>query len=180
MNIREHSSQFSIFIYSDDVDQGALVKVSLAQAGYDAYYFQEREIFHSRLKEMTPHVVVFSTLAVQGTLSEFVAQVLEVSSEIKLIALAELQQFESLSRYNTAGVADIVSLEGPSLDLRVVWSTDQVCETLYLTYQNEQLYSDWQGAQALKDKLQNQMDDQKAVHAEVEQMLLSNRIADYR
>jgi diguanylate cyclase (GGDEF)-like protein len=162
------------------VDQGALVKVSLAQAGYDAYYFQELDIFLSRLKEMTPHVVVFSTMTVQGSLSEFVNQVLEVSSEIKLIAMAELPQFESLSRYSTTGLADIVSLEGPSLDLRVLWSVDQACEALYLTYQNEQLYADWKEAQGLKEKLQNQMDDQKAMQAEVTQMLLSNRVADYR
>ncbi len=180
MNIRDHSSQFSIFIYSDNVDQGAAVKVSLSQAGYDAYYFQEMDAFKSHLKEMTPHLVVFSTLAVQGALSDFVNYVLEVSSEIKLIAMAEPQQFEALSQYNTIGLMDIVSLEGPCLDLRAVWSVDQVCEALYLIYQNEQLFSDWKEAQGHKDKLLKQIDDQKAVQAEVTQMLISNRIADYR
>lgn len=180
MNIREHSSQFSIFVYSADVDQGAAVKVSLSQAGYDAYFFQEMDAFQSRLKEMTPHLVVFSTLAVQGALSEFVNHVLEVSSEIKLIAMAAPQQFEALSQYNTLGLVDMVSLEGPSLDSRALWAVDQVCETLYLTYQNEQLFADWKEAQSQKDRLQQQIDDQKAVQAEASQMLVSNRVADYR
>lgn len=180
MNIREHSSQFSIFVYSADVDQGASVKVSLSQAGYDAYVFQELEAFQSRLKEMTPHLVVFSTMSVQGSLSEFVNHVLEVSSEIKLIAMAAPQQFEALSQYNTLGLVDIVSLEGPSLDLRALWAVDQVCESLYLTYQNEQLFADWKEAQASKDRLQKQIDDQKAVQAESSQMLVSNRVADYK
>lgn len=180
MNIREHSSQFSIFVFSADVDQGAAAKVSLSQAGYDAYYFQEREAFQQRLKEMTPHLVIFSTTAVQGVLSDFVNQVLEVSPEIKLVAMAEPQQFEALSQYNTLGLVDIVSLEGPSLDLRVLWAVDQVCENLYLTYQNEQLFSDWKEAQSQKDQLQQQANDQKAVQEEASQMLVSNRVADYR
>ncbi len=180
MNIREHSSQFSIFVYSADVDQGAAVKVALSQAGYDAYFFQELEAFQSRLKEMTPHLVVFSTMAAQGALSEFVNGVLEVSAEIKLIALAAPQQFEALSQYNTLGLMDIVSLEGPSLDARALWAADQVCESLYLTYQNEQLFADWKEAQRKKDELQQQINDQKAVQAEASQMLVSNRVADYR
>lgn len=180
MNIRDHSSQFSIFVYNADVDQGAGVKVSLSQAGYDAYYFQELEAFQQRLKEMTPHLVVFSTVAVQGALSDFVNSVLEVSPEIKLIALAEPQQFEALSQYNTLGLVDIVSLEGPNLDLRALWAVDQVCETLYLTYQNEQLFSDWKEAQGHKEKLQQQISEQKAVQEETNQMLVSNRVADYR
>ncbi|MBS1972062.1 MAG: GGDEF domain-containing protein [Bdellovibrionales bacterium] len=180
MNIREHSSQFSIFVYSADVDQGAAVKVALSQAGYDAYFFQELDAFQSRIKEMTPHLVVFSTMAVQGALSDFVNGVLEVSPEIKLIAMAEPQQFEALSQYNTLGLVDIVSLEGPSLDGRALWSVDQVCETLYLTYQNEQLFADWKEAQKKKDELQQQINDQKAVQAEASQMLVSNRVADYR
>jgi diguanylate cyclase (GGDEF)-like protein len=167
-------------VYSTDVDQGAAVKVSLSQARYDAYYFQEMDAFQSRIKEMTPHLVVFSTVAVQGVLSDFVNNVLAVSPEIKLIAMAEPQQFEALSQYNTMGLVDIVSLEGPALDLRTTWAVDQVCETLYLTYQNEQLFADWKEAQSLKDNLQRQIDDQKAVQAEVMQMLVSNRIADYR
>lgn len=180
MNIRDHSSQFSIFVYSSDVDQGAAVKVSLSQAGYDAYFFQDLDAFYSRLKEMTPHLVVFSTMSVEGTLSEFVNQVLHVNPEIKMIALAAPQQFEALSQYNTLGLMDIVSLEGPSLDLRALWAVDQVCETLYLTYQNEQLFADWKEAQAQKNQLQKQIDDQKAVQAETSQMLVSNRVADYR
>lgn len=180
MDIREHSSQFSIFVYSIDVDQGAAVKVSLSQAGYDAYYFHELEPFYERLKQMTPHLVVFSTKSVEGALSDFVNQVLEVSGEIKMIAMAEPQQFEALSQYNTLGLMDIVSLEGPSLDSRVLWAVDQVCENLYLQFQNEQLFSDWKEAQNTQEGLQNQIDEQKAVQAETKDRSISHRIADYR
>jgi diguanylate cyclase (GGDEF)-like protein len=180
LNIREHSSQFSIFVFTTDVDQGAAAKVSLSQVGYDAYYFQELDAFYQRLGEMTPHLVVFSTVSVQGALSDFVNRVLEVSPEIKLIAMAEPQQFEALSQYNTLGLMDMVSLQGPFLDVRVVWAVDQVCENLYLTYQNEQLFSDWKEAQGQKENLQKTINDQKAMQEETSQMLVSGRLADYR
>ncbi|MBC7371819.1 MAG: GGDEF domain-containing protein [Bdellovibrionaceae bacterium] len=180
MNIREQSSQFSIFVYTSDVDQGASAKVSLSKAGYDAYYFQELDAFFERLQQMTPHLVVFSTMSVQGALSDFVNRILSVSAEVKLIAMAEPQQFEALSQYNTLGLMDVVSVEGPALDLRVLWAADQVCETLYLTYQNEQLFADWKVAQSQKENLQRMIDDQKAVVEETSQMLVSGRLADYR
>ena len=180
MNIREHSSQFSVFVHTSDVDLGASAKVSLSNAGYDAYYFQELEAFFHRLQEMTPHLVVFSTLSVQGTLSDFVNKILSVSAEVKLIAMAEPQQFEALSQYNTLGLMDIVSLDGPALDQRVLWATDQVCESLYLTYQNEQLFADWKVAQSQKENLQRGIDEQKEVVEESSQMLVSGRLADYR
>jgi diguanylate cyclase (GGDEF)-like protein len=167
-------------VYTTNVDQGAAVKVALGQAGYDAYYIQELEVFYQRLGEMTPHLVVFSTMSVQGSLSDFVNRILQVSSEIKLIALAEPQQFEALSQYNTLGLVDIVSTDGPNVDTRTLWAVDQVCETLYLTYQNEQLFADWKEAQAHREKLLSQIRDQKAVQEEASNRLLSNRIADYR
>lgn len=180
MDIREHASQFSIFVFSTEVDQGAGVKVSLSQAGYDAYYFQDLESFHQRLREMAPHLVVFSTTSVQGTLSDFVNDVLAVNPEIKMITLAEPQQFEALSQYNTLGLMDIVSLDGPSLDSRVLWATDQVCENMYLKFQNEQLFAEWKEAQGAQENLQKQIAEQRAVQEESKERSISNRIADYR
>jgi diguanylate cyclase (GGDEF)-like protein len=169
-----------MFVFSTEVDQGAGVKVSLSQAGYDAYYFQELEAFFARLKEMTPHLVIFSTMSVEGNLSQFVNDVLSVSPEIKLIAMAEPQQFEALSQYNTLGLMDIVSLEGPSLDSRAVWAVDQVCENMYLQFQNEQLFSDWKESQKTQEEMQKQIAEQRAVQEESKDRSMSHRIADYR
>ena len=66
MNIRDHSSQFTIYIFTTDVDQGASAKVYLSQAGYDAYFFQDPEALETRLKENAPHILIFSTAALGG------------------------------------------------------------------------------------------------------------------
>jgi hypothetical protein len=67
------------------VDQGASAKVYLSQAGYDAYFFQDANVLEERLRENPPHILVFSTVALQGTLSEFVPHVQAINDDIKFI-----------------------------------------------------------------------------------------------
>ncbi|MFP5518509.1 MAG: GGDEF domain-containing protein, partial [Bdellovibrionia bacterium] len=69
MNIREHSSKFNLYVFSTDVDLGASCKVHLSQAGYDAYFFQSEQDLFSRVKESAPHLVIFTTSSLVGSLS---------------------------------------------------------------------------------------------------------------
>ncbi len=142
MNIRDYSSQFTIYLFTQNVDQGASAKVYLSQAGYDAYFFQDANVLEERLRENPPHILVFSTVALQGTLSEFVPHVQAINDDIKFIALADPAQFEVLAQYNSHGFMDLVSDQGAAFESRVVWAVDRACEKLYQTYQNEQLYDD--------------------------------------
>lgn len=147
MNIREHSSQFTVFVFTTNVDLGASAKVYLSQAGYDAYFFQDPEMLEQRLKESPPHILVFATAVLGGSLSDFVTHVLEINDEIKFIALSANSQFEILAQYNGHGLVDVISDEAAALESRVVWAVDRAAEKLYLTYQNEQLFDDLRNTQ---------------------------------
>lgn len=151
MNIRDYSSQFTIYVFTTNVDLGASVKVYLSQAGYDAYFFQDKETLDQRLRENAPHVLVFSTASLAGSLSDFVSSVQEVNDDIKFIAVSAASQFEVLAQYNSFGFVDVISDEPTALESRVVWATDRACEKLYLTYQNEQLFDD---LQVTKEKME--------------------------
>lgn len=142
MNIRDYSSQFTVYLFTLNVDQGASAKVYLSQAGYDAYFFQDASVLEERLHQNAPHILVFSTAALEGALNEFVPHVQAINDEIKFIALGENTKFDVLAQYNAHGFVDVVSDEPASFESRVVWAVDRACEKLYLTYQNEQLYSD--------------------------------------
>ena len=142
MNIRDHSSQFSVFVFTTDVDLGASAKVYLSQAGYDAFYFQDVHVLQERVRESAPHLIVFATASLTGALNEFVSQILAINDEIKFIALAQTAQFDVLSQYNDHGFVDVISAEPAALESRIVWAVDRACEKLYLTYQNEQLFDE--------------------------------------
>lgn len=140
MNIRDHSSKFTIFVYTGDVNIGASVKVALSKAGYDAYFFQELNSMMDRVRELTPHIVVYSTSTLPGALSNFVRNVLTLNDEIKFIAISAISQFDILAQYNDLGHVDVISDAEVALENRVVWSVDRACEKLFLTYQNEHLF----------------------------------------
>lgn len=129
------------------MDLGASAKVYLSQAGYDAYFFQDPEMLEQRLKESPPHILVFATAVLGGSLSDFVTHVLEINDEIKFIALSANSQFEILAQYNGHGLVDVISDEAAALESRVVWAVDRAAEKLYLTYQNEQLFDDLRNTQ---------------------------------
>lgn len=144
MNIRDYSSQFTIYVYTTNVDLGASAKVYLSQAGYDAFYFQDSETLEQRLRENPPHILVFATEGLSGSLSDFVVKVQEINEEIKFIVISAVTQFDILAQYNSHGFVDVISNEPVALESRIVWSVDRACEKLYLTYQNEQLFDDLQ------------------------------------
>lgn len=188
MNIRDFSSQFTVYVFTTDVDQGASVKVYLSQAGYDAYFIQDPEQLEQRLKENPPHILLFSTAALGGALSDFVTHVQKINDEIRFIAISALGQFDILSQYNVFGFVDVISDEAVSLESRSVWAVDRACEKIYLTYQNEQLYDDLTKTKeqmaevhtAAVASMKQQQEAEVAIAATVTGASVAMRIADYK
>lgn len=182
MNIRDYSSQFTVYVFTTDVDLGASAKVYLSQAGYDAYYFQDAQTFEQRLRDNPPHILVFSTAALAGSLSDFVNLVQEINDEIRFIAISSVSQFDILAQYNAHGFVDVISDETAALESRIVWSVDRACEKIYLTYQNEQLFDDLNSANAKAEEIHSAAvtSMKKAESEKVVAPSIAMRITDYR
>ncbi|QLY26111.1 GGDEF domain-containing protein [Bdellovibrio sp. KM01] len=181
MEIRDHSSQFTVYVFTSDVDQGAAMKVHLSQAGYDAYFIHDPEQLEQRLNDTPPHLLVFSTATLAGALSDFVVHVQKINDEIRFIAISSLSQFEILKQYESFGFMDVISDEAAAIESRVLWAVDRACEKLYLSFQNEQLFEDLESTK-------KQMEDVHAAalktmqHQEEEaaRPAFPMRIAEYR
>lgn len=182
MNIRDHSSQFTIFVFATDVDVGASTKVYLSQAGYDAYFFQDPQTLEESLTENPPHILVFPTSAVMGSLSDFVSLIHGINDEIKFVAISSASQFEILAQYNDYGFVDVISDDKVALESRVVWAVDRACEKLYLTYQNEQLLDDLNETKEKMEDVQSAaaMTMKKAEADKAATLSVSVHITDYR
>ncbi|WP_413560057.1 GGDEF domain-containing protein [Bdellovibrio sp. HCB209] len=181
MDIRDHSSQFTVYVFTSDVDQGAAAKVALSQAGYDAYFIQDPEQLEQRLNDTPPHLLVFATATLDGALSDFVVHVQKINDEIRFIAISNLGQFDILSQYQSFGFMDVISDDPAAMDNRVLWAVDRACEKLFLTMQNEQMYEDLETtkqqmedvhAAALKSMQQQEQAESRPA--------FPMRIADYR
>lgn len=139
MKIRDIAPKFSVSVFANDIDHGAGIKVALTQAGYDAFFFEDRDRLLSRIAEKAPHVLIFSTASTKSGLSDFIESILKINAEIRFIAIAKASQIEVLSSYNEYGLVDVLTDEPEGLAARAVFAVDRACEKLYLTYQNEQL-----------------------------------------
>jgi diguanylate cyclase (GGDEF)-like protein len=142
LDIRERSSQFSVYISMKDLDQGATIKVALAKVGYDAHFFQDDKDLDGRLRERPAHLVFFSTVDHAQDLNEFIEKVRSRGEDIRFAILGAPEQFEVLSEYQGFGVEEILSLKENDLPQRALWATDRICEKIYLRLQNEQLFED--------------------------------------
>ena len=138
MNLKDMRSQFSVFVFFQTADENTEMKGALIEAGYESYVFVDQITLVQRVKEAAPHIILFSPEALQDSLSEFVAQVLELNSEVQFICVASAEQSDTLSEYREYNFAALVP-QGPQLPVRTVWELDQVCQNLYRLYQNEKL-----------------------------------------
>ncbi len=120
------------------IDLNTEMKAECAAAGYDSYVFMDQSTLIERVRQAAPHVVLFSPEALLSPLSDFVARVLEISSEIQLICVGGGSQTQALQEYRPYNLEAVVP-EGLYMVMRAIWALDSVCEKLFRVYQNEQL-----------------------------------------
>lgn len=137
MKLKELASQFSIAIYTTDIDRGAEIRVHLSHLGFEAAYVDTAQKLTHRLREKPAHLLVFFLDAVAGDLSDFVENALAPNPEVRLIILAKQEQFVALQAYKEYGVIEV--LDQDALPEQVGDAVDRACETLYLQFQNEAL-----------------------------------------
>jgi DNA-binding NtrC family response regulator len=142
MNIREVSSQFSVLIYTKNLNLGSAVKVNISRAGYEVFYLENENQIFQTLNESQPHVLILDLSSVTMLLSELIEKINIISPELKLIFLSQDEQFEVLSQYSEFNVHDIIPLSNKHIENRILWSLDKCCEMLFLSYKNEQIYSE--------------------------------------
>jgi diguanylate cyclase (GGDEF)-like protein len=143
----EVRSQFTIFAFFQDIAQGSQMRTALAMEGYESFAFMDYDTCIERIRQSSPHIVIFNLEALMGSLSDFVEKVLEINPEIMLIPVVDATQAAALEVYREYNFVDLIPT-GPELETRLKWTVDQVCSELFLTYQNEQFAAN----ETLKDE----------------------------
>lgn len=143
MNIRQHASDFTVFILSQDADMGSGVKMALSQAQYDAYFFSDIDEMNERLKTNPAHIVIVDQEAIVGELDAFFEKTLKFSSEIRIILLTKPDQFSFLTPYKEFNLDSFFDRMQSSVGLQVLNAVDQICENLFRLYQNEQVFESY-------------------------------------
>jgi diguanylate cyclase (GGDEF)-like protein len=143
MQIEHYRSQFSVAVLLRP--QFDSVAEALTSAGYEVYRASGVEEVGPICRDKKPHIVLFDIDLVAENLAQHVSKVLDISPETLIQFIGPADQFGVLSQYREFGLSQYISL-GDDLDARAVWLVDSTCESLYLKYQNEQIYDQLQVA----------------------------------
>lgn len=141
MQIENYRSQFTIYTLAPEMPWGRKVQDLLYTAGYEARHFSDSKNLVEIVKQTCPHLVVIDYEYIGDSLSEVVSLLLDINSEILLAIVGPANQFGVISQYREFGLAHYIPM-GEELESRILWLVDSTCESLYLKYQNEQLYED--------------------------------------
>ncbi len=161
MNIRKYAPDFSIYVMSQEADLGARVRLDLAHAQYDAYFFADFDELYQRIQMNPPHIVVIDQHSLLISLSDFFEKVLKISSEIKVICLSEPDHFLSLLDFQNYNLAQFFDRQTKNVSVQVLCAVDLICESLFRLYQNEQLHLANEEkklkVESLKERIQNDL-----------------------
>ena len=136
----EIKSKFTVFVLCSEVEKGAGFKTAISQEGFETFLFTDQEVLYKRMEQAAPHVLVLIHGALSVPLEEFVQAVVDMNSEIRFLPVFPNSEVGTLLKYRPFNFSNAV-LEGDGLLSRTAWAVDEICQSLYLTYQNEQVYS---------------------------------------
>ncbi len=177
MNIRDHASEFTIFIFSQDADLGSRLRFTLSSLKYESYFFSDPDQMQERVDLVPPHIVVLDHAGLVKPISEIFQNILKVSSEVKFICLGEssvLSHFSVLRDHNLIQSFDRSSEQCAE---QVGAAVDLCCEGLYRLYQNEQVYNLYKASASELEAIKKQIEEQTKAP---QPRPFQTRIAEYR
>lgn len=177
MNVRELAPEFTVYIFSQDADLGSHVKVTLTTLKYKTDFFSDFEEMQALIAKIPPHVIIIDQSSLVSSLSEIFQNALAVSPEIKFICLAQKDVLARLNDYREYNLVQYFDRNHTAVVDQIGMAVDQTCEALYRLYQNEQVYSTYQGAVLELDNLKNYLEKQRTGPLV---RPFQMRIADYR
>ena len=138
MKIDELRSQFYVFVVAEGDPERLAIKKILVRAGYQVFDFRGGEECMVQLRENTPHIVIATDNQESMGIMQFFDVVQAVSKEIVFIPIVSPLELSLARRLMAHGANDLIfqfSLEYTDLLARV----DRALQSLFLTFQNEQL-----------------------------------------
>ena len=163
MNIQDFSSEFSLVVFSQNIDLGTSLKLALNDKKYECQLYADADLLLNDLAHNIPHVIILDVPSLVLPLHEYIEKCLSVSHEIKFIILAPAGNLKALKNYRQYGVMQIIdsSIEVSAVENQVAYAVDNTCEVLYRTYQNEQLYENYRSEQMKSSDLVSTLNSER-------------------
>lgn len=151
MKIEDLRRQFTVFVLLKDLPTTSELKLSLSEAGYEAYMFTDQDMLISRISQLPPHMILFDPNALLTGMSGFVEAIHSLSSEVVFFSVVGASDIPAMKAFKAFNFANPI-IAGDFLSERIIWALDQQIEKLYQVYLNEKIYENWKEQKAILDK----------------------------
>lgn len=121
------SQQTVCFLIGPDQDRQDWAQY-FEQAGYQVQVFKNPTVLFDYLKEFKSFVVVLETSALRIKLSQWVADLRDLSANQIWMSLAPISQYPILATYQNRGLKDFISIDQPYFKERTLWALDRQLE----------------------------------------------------
>lgn len=162
MNIKDKAQDFSIYIFSQNVDLGVDLKLSLKNKNYQVDLFSDHDQLQVQFEINPSHILIIDTATLIISAHQLIEKLLKISDEIRFILIAKkinVKNFIHLSEFN---VQAVYNQDDEFLTTYVSQACDTTAESLYRFYQNEQMLEMFETEKIKHDKVETVLTNERS------------------
>lgn len=177
MNIKDIAQDFSIYIFSQDVNLGVDIKLDLKNRNYQVDLFSNHDDLLNQFSHQPSHIVILEIATLIIPVHEMFERLLKISNEVRILVLSPEPNISDLDNYTAYNMYGVFSKSDRQVTRYVGHTCDLLIESLYRLYQNEHLLDLYQQEQKEHESTRSTLNNERSSTAVRPYQI---RIAEYK
>jgi diguanylate cyclase (GGDEF)-like protein len=137
MNIKDIAQDFSIYVFSQDVNLGVDVKLNLKNKNYQVDLFSNHDELLAHFSMSPSHIVILDIVSLIIPVHDMFERLLKISNEVRILIISPPGNMEDFSNYMDYNMYGVFSKSDQHVARYVVNACELLTESMYRLYQNE-------------------------------------------
>ena len=139
MIIKEIAQDFTVYIFSQDVNLGVDLKINLKSKNYQVELFSNHDELLNQFSLNPSHVVILEIASLIIPVHDMFERLLKISNEVRILIISPPANLNDLLVYQKYNMYGAFSKNDENVSRYVSHACDLVTESIYRLYQNEHL-----------------------------------------
>lgn len=162
MKIKDIARDFSVFVFSQDIDLGVDLKLNLKNHNYQVDLFSDHDELFSQFKESPSHIVVLDVATLIIPIAQFFETLLQISNEVKIIIISPPEHMNSFNQYVDYNLQSVYCRTDQFKVRYVCSACDLTIESLYRVYQNEHVLELFEQEKKQHDRVESVLQNERS------------------
>ena len=139
MIIKDIAQDFTVYIFSQDVNLGVDLKINLKNKNYQVELFSNHDELLNQFSLNPSHVVILEIASLIMPVHDMFERLLKISNEVRILIISPPANLNDLLVYQKYNMYGAFSKNDENVSRYVSNACDLVTESIYRLYQNEHL-----------------------------------------